>query len=274
LLRLAAESRRRNGPGLVARLEDEIDSLHGVVADLSERMGNRLRDAKLEGLAELAAGAGHEINNPLAIISGNAQRLLRTEADPERHESLQAVVRQANRIALLLRDLMHFARPPKPESRVFRAVELLNSVRDDVTALADERGVRLEPDHGHTHAWLHGDAKQLRHALAAVVRNAIEAAPHEGWVRVSCDSPEDGTPSIVVEDNGPGMPADVAEHAFDPFYSGRVAGRGRGLGLPTAWKLIRQNGGDLVYLPSPGPTRFVVTLQPAVGYDLYALRTA
>ena len=90
LLRLAGESRRRNGPALVSRLEGRIDELHRVVRDLGERVGDRLRDAKLSGLAELAAGAGHEINNPLAIISSNAQRMLRSESDLSRVESLQA----------------------------------------------------------------------------------------------------------------------------------------------------------------------------------------
>ena len=71
-------------------------------------------------LAGLAAGAGHEINNPLAIISGNAQRLFRTEPDPERVQSLQTIVRQTQRIAGIVRDLMQFARPPRPTPRLGR----------------------------------------------------------------------------------------------------------------------------------------------------------
>ena len=65
---------------------------------------------------------------------------------------------------------------------------------------------------------------------------------------------------FVVEDSGPGLTAEAAEHAFDPFFCGRQAGRGRGLGLPTAWRLARQNGGDVRHEPAPdGATRFVVT---------------
>ncbi|MFM8273314.1 MAG: HDOD domain-containing protein, partial [Gemmata sp.] len=79
LLRLAGESRRRNGAALVLRLEDRMDSLHAAVKRAAADAEIRARDAKLTALAELAAGAGHEINNPLAIISGHAQRLARTE---------------------------------------------------------------------------------------------------------------------------------------------------------------------------------------------------
>ncbi len=275
LLRLAGESRRRNGPGLVVRLEEHIDSLHRVAVDLGEQVGERLRDAKLAGLAELAAGAGHEINNPLAVISGNAQRLLRTEPDAERGESLQAIVRQANRIAALLRDLMQFARPPKPDLCVFPVSHLIQGVSDDLATLATEREVRVELVAVPPDVSLEGDLKQLRQALVAVVRNAIEAAPRDGWVRVSCTAGEHETPAIVVEDSGPGLTPEAAEHAFDPFFCGRTAGRGRGLGLPTAWQLVRQNGGSLTFEPiDGGPNRFVLTVRRAVGYDVLPLRSA
>jgi C4-dicarboxylate-specific signal transduction histidine kinase len=257
------------------RLEDQIDELHQAVADLGDQVGERLRDAKLAGLAELAAGAAHEINNPLAIISGNAQRLARTEPYPDRAESLQAIVRQANRIAGLLRDLMQFARPPKPEARAFAVTELVQAVRDELSAFASERGVRVEVDALPVDLWVEGDPKQLCYALCAVVRNAIEAAHPEGWVRITCPTTAHDIPTIIVEDSGAGLTPEVAEHAFDPFFCGRTAGRGRGLGLPTAWRLARQNGGDLRYEGTEqGPTRFVLTARRAVGYDLVSLRSA
>jgi C4-dicarboxylate-specific signal transduction histidine kinase len=81
--------------------------------------------------------------------------------------------------------------------------------------------------------------------------------------------------TLTVEDNGSGLPVEVAEHAFDPFYSGRSAGRGRGLGLSTAWQLVRQNGGSLCFAPTPDrPARFVLTVRRAVGHEILALHTA
>jgi two-component system, NtrC family, sensor kinase len=275
LLRMAGESRRRNGPALVVRLEDRIDSLHTALAEVGELVGERLRAAKLDALAELAAGAGHEINNPLAVISGNAQRLLRTEPDLERAEALRAIVRQANRIAGILRDLMQFARPPRPNSRTVPLGDLLLNARDDLTPLAIEREVRLELEGVFPGLWVEGDVTQLRHALASVIRNGVEAAPPGGWVRISSAAPEEGSLTVVVEDSGSGLSSEAAEHAFDPFFCGRSAGRGRGLGLPTAWQLVRQNGGELRFDPKDGePTRFVFTLQRAVEHDLLSLRSA
>ena len=115
------------------------------------------------------------------------------------------------------------------------------------------------------------DPAQVRTALTCLVRNAVEAAPADGWARVRLEAPEPGRVEVAVEDSGPGPDAAQQEHLFDPFYSGRQAGRGRGLGLPIAWRLARQQGGDVRLEPHrPGePTRFLLTLPlPDPGSDL------
>ena len=259
LLRTAAEARRRNGAALVLRLEQEVDDLHTRLARVADAAGADVRTAKLAALAELAAGAGHEINNPLAVISGHAQRLLRTEQDDDRADSLRAVVRQTQRVAGILRELMQFARPPKPEPGRVLVSDLFAAVRTDLEPFAAERAVRIELVNAPADVAVDADPGQLRQAVAAAVRNGIEAAGPDGWVRLRCETIPLGV-RLVVEDGGPGLTPDAAAHAFDPFFCGRPAGRGRGLGLPTAWRLARQNGGDLRHEPTPdGPTRFVFT---------------
>ena len=271
LLRAAGLARRRNGAALVVRLEERIDELHRSAASLAELAGNRLHDAKLVSLAEFAAGAGHEINNPLAVISGNAQRLLRTEQDDDRAESLRSVVRQAQRISGILRELMHFARPPKAELDDALVLTVANAVCKELMPLAEERGVRLELANAAPDARLHADSRQVRSALTAVIRNGIEAATLGGWVRLECTRHEDSL-HFAVEDSGPGLTRDVAAHAFDPFYSGRAAGRGRGLGLSTAWRLANQNGGDVNFEHTEGFTRFVLTFPLAAPQTPFAER--
>jgi signal transduction histidine kinase len=262
LLRMAADSRRKNGAALVARLEQRGDELHRALAKLDATASESARAAKLVALAELAAGAGHEINNPLAVISMNAQRLARTEPDPARGEALHTIVRQVNRISGILRDLMQFARPSAASPQSACAHELAQAVRAELDPLATERGVRLEVREVPC-AFVRCDAAQIRHALAALVRNAVEAAGRDGWARVSCVEADDSI-AFVVEDGGPGLSAEAREHAFDPFFSGRSAGRGRGLGLPTAWRYARQNGGDLRHDECATATRFVLTVPRAM----------
>jgi signal transduction histidine kinase len=274
LLKMAGESRRRNGVVLVARLEDRLDELHRAVAHVGGDANAQARDARLAALAELAAGAGHEINNPLAVISGNAQRLLRTEPEPDRGESLLAIIRQSQRIAGIVRDLMQFARPPRPRTQRVCAGELVTAVRDELSPFAAEKRVAFEVAGVSPVAFVRCDPAQLRQALAAVARNGIEAAGPDGWVKVTCTE-GDEIVTFAVEDSGPGLTPDAAEHAFDPFYCGRSAGRGRGLGLPTAWQFARQNGGDLRHEPAAdGPTRFVVTVPRSISLDFLDRQSA
>jgi signal transduction histidine kinase len=294
LLALAAENRRLRDAPRRDRIEAETDALADALQEARRGEAERLRDQKLASLAELAAGAGHEINNPLAVISGQAQFLLnklrapkpRTltpatagEADEERapvvpsprlvagasseeaEGALRKIVEQAQRIHQILRDLMQFARPPRPRKQRLDAGDLVQEVATSLADLAALRRVRVVVPRPERPVAVCADPDQLRLALTCLLRNAVEAAPAEGWAGARVETPSADAVEIVVEDNGAGPPPQQREYLFDPFYSGRSAGRGRGLGLPTAWRLARQHGGDVAFVSLPdGPTRFVLRL--------------
>ena len=113
------------------------------------------------------------------------------------------------------------------------------------------------------HWGLNVDVAQVRTALGGMLRNAIEAAPREGWAGLRVEN-GDGTLKFIVEDNGPGPVASGVEHLFDPFYSGRSAGRGRGFGLASAWRLARLQGGEVRFEGRHQDlTRFVLSLPAA-----------
>src|SRR5262249_40115213 len=104
--RLAVERQTARGPRDASQLEEEAEQLRTQLAELQHAQAERLRDLKLRSLAEFAAGAGHEINNPLAVISGQAQHLLQSEENLDRARALERIVAQCQRIHTLLRDLM------------------------------------------------------------------------------------------------------------------------------------------------------------------------
>jgi signal transduction histidine kinase len=261
LLVLAAENRRSRSTPVLAGLEQEVDALHRALQEVLAGEEERLRVRKLAALAELAAGAGHEINNPLAVISGQAQYLLHHESEPARQQALQTIVAQAQRIHEILSELRQFARPAPPQKQPLDLLALVHDVFACLAEFAAQRQVQLLcPLPQHT-AHLRGDPRQLHVALSCLVRNGIEAAPADGWVSVRVEACEPEAVHVIVEDSGPGPLPAQCEHLFDPFYSGRQAGRGRGLGLPTAWRLAREHGGDVYFDADPGgPTRFVLTL--------------
>ena len=211
----------------------------------------RVRQLKIDALAEFAAGAGHEINNPLAVIVGRSQLLLAHAADPEQARSLRIIMAQAQRAHRILRDLMFFARPPAPRLRPCRPAELLRSCVADFQDESAARGVDLSSEIDGPAFEIHADADALRHLAEILIRNAIQATPAGGKVLVKADaSPQETRWSIA--DSGPGISAAEGVHLFDPFYCGRQAGRGLGLGLPRAARIVNLAGGQLRWSASPG----------------------
>jgi signal transduction histidine kinase len=260
LLEVAIENRRLLATSQVENLEREIAHLHAALGRRAEGEAEALRLAKLSALAEFAAGAGHEINNPLAVISGQAQYVLSHKEDwlasdeeESSHEALGKIIAQTKRIHGILRELMQFARPPAPR---YATVDLVALMRE----VAVSHNVSFDPPNGAIDVRV--DAEQMKTALGCLVRNALEAIPPGGWVRLTVQV--GARVEVHVEDSGPGPRPEQVPHLFDPFYCGRSAGRGKGFGLPVAWRLARQQGGDVVYVARPGqPTRFTLSLPRA-----------
>jgi signal transduction histidine kinase len=273
LLALAAENRRLADSPVLERLECDVDQLQRALGEQRASETRRLLAQKLNTLAEFAAGAGHEINNPLAVISGQAQYLLVHEADPDRQKSLQKIIGQTQRVHEILTELMQFARPGKPQKQRVNLGSLIREVAITLGDLAGQRQVRLVCPEPEPPVAVHADPRQVRNALTSLLRNAIEAAPPEGWAGVQVHALAADVVELWVEDSGSGLTPAQRENMFDPFYSGRQAGRGRGLGLPTAWRLARENGGDVVYCDrTERPTRFVLSL-PRVPEPMAAAHT-
>ncbi len=222
LLRLALDNRKQNDAAWVERLQQELDQLQKALEEHCKSEKERLQTLKLSALAELAAGAGHEINNPLAVISGQAQYLLKQLQSAEETlaeetspaallddlkakftRPLEAIIGQTQRIHLVLTDLMQFARPPAAHRQLVPAGALLHEVSESLREVARQKQVNLVCTEPPAHWGLHIDAGQIRTALGGMLRNAIEAAPPAGWAGVRVEN-GDGTLKLIVEDNGPG----------------------------------------------------------------------
>jgi signal transduction histidine kinase len=228
---------------------------------VQSRFDAELRERQLQSLAVFAAGAGHELGNPLAVISGYAEQLLRTEKQWERIEALQRILAQCRRMDSLIRDLMFYARPPEPKFRHCRLDRLLTQVAKELTPYASSKCVAIH-SHCETHQpSLRADKSLLQKALDCLLRNAIEAAPVGGWVRCTLHAEPSHGLSVHIEDNGPGPDPAWQEHIFDPFFSGRSAGRGHGLGLCKVWRIAQLHGGQITWERTPqNTTRFILRL--------------
>lgn len=233
------------------RMAARLDSAAGAFREYHDEEEPRLRKAKLDALAEFAAGAGHELNNPLAVILGRGQLLLSQESDPQAIRSIRAILSQAQRAHRILRDLMYYARTPEPRPRFCVPDEIVRNCLRDFKQDADNRGLRLFADGGEGLSKIWADHDALRHLLETLVRNALEATPRGGKVQVSTSGNERAL-VLTVQDSGRGISTNDARHLFDPFYCGRQAGRGLGLGLPRAARFVAQAGGEIRWHAAPG----------------------
>jgi signal transduction histidine kinase len=237
--------------------------LPALVARLST-FDRKLELAKIESLKELAYGASHEINNPLANIAARAQTLCDGEPDPERQRKLLAIHRQAMRAHEMISDLMLFARPPKLEFARCDLRHVIKQVVEELRPLAAQRATRLACDAGPLPIEAAVDANQLAVAISALVTNAVEATGSEGVVDIAMRQTthsDKQVAEITVQDDGPGISARAAHHMFDPFFSGREAGRGLGFGLSKCWRIVTDHGGEVMASsPVSGGAQFVIRL--------------
>lgn len=233
-------------------------------ADQLERnFAGELEKARIDLAYNLAYGAGHDINNPLANISSRAQALQKDERDPERKRKLAAIQAQAQRAHEMLVDLMLFARPPKLEMREVDLAAIVAPIVDELKSRAADQGTKITVD---CHATpLVADPVQLAVAVRALIVNALEAVRRGGEVSVSVGPLEDSA-QFAVADTGPGMSPEVRQQIFDPFYSGREAGRGLGFGLCKVWRIVTAHGGGVKVDSHPGEgSVFRLTFRPPPG---------
>ncbi len=236
-------------------------------AELQEHFDSAVAEARLEAMRELAYGAGHEINNPLANIATRAQALLLDEADPERRRRLSTIVDQSFRARDMIGGLMLFARPPKPRREAADVGAMVAAVIESVRGQAAARGGRLEYSPPPVPQAVFVDRVQVEEAIRVVMVNELEAVAAGGRVVLEVIRRPAGAAGwceVAVADDGRGMSFDTAKRAFDPFFSGREAGRGAGLGLSKAWRLIELNGGSILLASRPGlGTRVTIRLPEA-----------
>ena len=203
-----------------------------------------LQREKLASLRELAYGLSHEINNPLTNIATRAQTLLRDETDPERRRALATINVQAFRAHEMIADMMLFAKPPALMLKQVDAVQIVEAVIGEMAAEAKEQGTTLVRSGVAGSVEFTADPVQLTVALRAVVLNSLQALQAGGRVEIAVEKA--GSDVIFrVSDNGPGLSDQAKKHMFDPYYSGREAGRGLGLGLSKCWRIVELHGGKV-----------------------------
>ncbi|HVZ93718.1 MAG TPA: HDOD domain-containing protein, partial [Phycisphaerales bacterium] len=200
-------------------------------------------------LGEVAAGAAHEMNNPLAVISGQSQLLSRVVMEPTQRESLRRITEASEKLSEMITGLHEYASPPKPVRKSTSLGPLVLTAAEEARKKCAASGapmevpIRLNVADRLQEAWI--DADQIGRALAELLVNAVQSGPKTAIeVGVHVD-PLDDRLYISVKDDGAGMSDKAIQHAFDPFFSERPAGRSAGMGLALAQRFASGSGGEI-----------------------------
>lgn len=230
-----------------------IEGLAEVNRQLKSAQKELVRGRSLEMIADMAAGAAHELNNPLAVIAGRSELLAGAIEDEKIKSDLATIADQAHRCSEIVNELMAFAKPQRPNCQETDLAVLLERLRND--CLDESRllshQITLAISDAPVLATI--DPRQVEQMFAEIINNSLTAMdPENAKLHINCR--RDATDERVVvsiEDNGCGMSAEVLEKSRAPFFSDRPAGRGRGLGLSRAIRLCEINGGKLFIESQP-----------------------
>lgn len=209
------------------------------------------QQAQNESLYHFAYGLSHELNNPLANIATRAGVLSAEESQPDRRALLANIVENAMRGCEMLGDLMLIARPPVLDVQTVEAAGFFQRLVDQVEAWTQRFSIQFDVELDFSDN-LSIDPSALREALWSLIRNAIEAQPDGGKIGLWVGSQSPDQVKIVVDDRGPGLSSEALAHCFDPYYSGREAGRGLGMGLAKARRIVQLHRGQLEICNLPG----------------------
>lgn len=223
--------------------------------------------AHQEASRELIRGLAHEIKNPLGGLRGAAQLLEGELANPEHREYTQVIIREADRLQNLVNRLLGPNRPP--DKCALNIHEVVEHVRQLVTAELPPH-LHILRDYDPSIPSVHGDREQLIQVLLNIVRNgmqALQSRDGRGFITLRTRTQRQVTIGAVrhrlairidIEDDGPGVPAEMIDRIFYPMVTSRP--EGSGLGLPIAHYLVRRHDGMIECRSQPGETVFSIYL--------------
>jgi PAS domain S-box-containing protein len=229
---------------------DKEDTIHFLVKDIEKRQlaEEQIAQAdKLASIGQLSAGIAHEINNPLGIILGYTQLLIRNETpESETHQDLKTIEKHVRNCKTIVEDLLNFARTSAPQEDFIRIDTAIEDVLKFVQQHADLDRINIQKDFDSSVPPMMLDEKKIKQVFMNLIINASHALDQKGNLSLSTRLSSDGRQVIIkVRDNGHGIEKKNLSRIFDPFYTTKPTGEGTGLGLSVSYGIIKNHGGDI-----------------------------
>lgn len=247
--------------GAFNQMTGRLQQLHEIEAQL------RRRD-RLSAIGEVALGIAHEVRNPLGIIKTSTELLLRRpESSPQDSKLLNYVNEEVRRIDALISEFLALAKPAPPAMREIEPKAVLERVAEFCEPELSRRNVTLELIDRAPGEFVQGDDNQLFQAALNLIINALEAMEKDGRINLTLE-PAGTELAMRFADTGPGIPADLKERIFNPFFTTKV--RGTGLGLAKVFAVMESHGGRVECISEPGHGAVFTLYLPRLGRETRA----
>ncbi len=256
-----------------AGLPGQEDAIHFLVKDIEQRrlMEKQMAQAdKLASIGQLSAGIAHEINNPLGVILGYTQLLMRNEKkETARYNDLKTIEKHVKNCKSIVKDLLNFARSSKPEIKTTMINEAADDVLNFILHHSKLDGIDIIRNYDEGVPPMLLDEKKIRQVLINLLMNAGHAVGKKGSIGLSTEYiRQDNKVAIKVADTGHGVKKKDLPRIFDPFFTTKPTGEGTGLGLSVSYGIVKSHGGDILVESEPGKgTQFTVFL-PVVSPEI------
>ncbi|WP_066306266.1 ATP-binding protein [Bacillus sp. FJAT-29814] len=235
---------------LLIRFFSYIKSLTNVYEELHQK-------EKLAVIGQMAAAVGHEIRNPLASLKGFTQ--LQLEANPVANEYYPIMIQEIDRINAIVDDLMYLGKPREPKYEKANIEQIINYTLSLTNHQAVENGVTVETIKREPIPIVDCDEGRLKQLFINLIKNAIEAMPDGGRVRIYIQVLDNKKLGISIEDEGPGISKESINNLFEPFYTTKKDGTG--LGLIVSHQIAKDHNGDLKIASEQGKgTKVIISL--------------
>ena len=249
----------------------DLTAARNAAAEIERQREAIHQQEKLAALGSLLAGVAHELNNPLAMVIGHSQMLRETSASLAIEERAAKIQNAAERCARIVRTFLAMARQGKTERRFVKLGETVDAALELIAYGLRSSGIEVSREIPPDLPAVFADSDQLHQVLINLLVNAqqaLEDKDHPRRIRVAAKLADPSAREIVVtiEDNGPGVPTEVAPRIFDPFFTTKPMGTGTGIGLAVCRGIIEAHGGSLrLDEPQDGGACFELRIPVATG---------